>query len=147
MKPVTKAIFDLVNHIQLHQRDIVEQCREQTGQAMPVRTVSEFFVLKEIGDKGVVNACALSESLLISKSGISKITGRFLERGLISAGRRDGNEKEVYYSLTAAGSEAYEVQIKAGQEKITQMEAFLANFGEEEKEAILRYLTGVKKYL
>lgn len=147
MKPVTKATLALVNYIQLHQRDIVEQCRGPAGKTIPVRTVAEFFVLKKIGDKECVNASALSESLCISKSGISKITGRFLERGLITAGRRGGNEKEIYYSLTDAGREAHEVQIKAGQEKIEQMEAYLEEFSEEERKVIHKYLTGIKKLL
>jgi DNA-binding MarR family transcriptional regulator len=147
MEPIVKAVLDLMNHIQLHQRDEVEQCRGHSEGAVHARTVAEFFVLKKIGEMGTVNASRLAETLNISKSGISKITGRFLERGMITAGRRSGNEKEIYYGLTDYGKQAYDIQRELGQKKGVQLRAFLADFNEGERETILKFLTGIKKIL
>jgi DNA-binding MarR family transcriptional regulator len=147
MEPITKAILALVNDIQLHQRDEMEQCRGRSESDLPVHTVAEFFVLRKIGEVETVNASALAKSLRLSKSGVSKITGRFLERGLICAGRRDGNEKEVYYSLTESGKRAYAVQQRAGREKSARMKAFLAEFDGEEQRAVLKFLTGIRELL
>jgi DNA-binding MarR family transcriptional regulator len=147
MEPITQAILALVNHIQLHQRDEIEQCRKQSKDIVPLHTVAEFFVLKKIGQTGTINASSLSETLRISKSGISKITGRFLERELIIAERRNGNEKEIYYSLTDYGKQVYDIQKQIGREKNIQLKAFLADFNEEEQETILKFLTGIKEVL
>lgn len=147
MEPIIKATISLVNHIQLYRNNEIEQYHERTYGDKPVRTVAEFFVLREIGEKGIVNASSLAERLNISKSGVSKITGRFSERGLIIAGRQNGNEKEVYYSLTDDGQKVYKALKKAGQEKNARMEAFLAQFTDEERSGILKFLTGLKDIL
>lgn len=140
MEQITKELLSFINNIQTFQNAEVDHCRETLDKPLPLNTVAEFLILKKIGEQNPINAKSLTEKLKITKSAVSKITKRFVQRELIISEKRNGNEKEVFYSLTPKGREVYELQIKAGQKRLNQMDACLDDFTMEERDAINRYL-------
>lgn len=65
--------------------------------------INEGRVIECIRTNQPINAISISKRTGITKSGISKIMGKLKKKGLINATHLTGNNKEIFYTLTAEG--------------------------------------------
>ena len=55
------------------------------------------------------NVRRLTEALFMTRGAVSKLTKRLEQRGLIESYKNPDNKKEVYFRLTEAGTEIYQI--------------------------------------
>lgn len=68
---------------------------------------SEIDTITIIGQAKTINLTQIAKTLGISKSGSSRFVKKLLEKELITKAKKEGNEKEVIFSLTKKGWVAY----------------------------------------
>ncbi len=102
--------------------------------------ISEFHVIDCIGKNRLLNATFISKELDMTKGAISKITAKLLEKGLIKANRLENNKKEIYYTLTAQGREAFEIHEKLHEKENEKLLAIFDKYNKEELNTISKFL-------
>ncbi|MDC7224628.1 MAG: MarR family transcriptional regulator [Spirochaetales bacterium] len=105
---------------------------------------SEIHTLQMIGHQGSCNQNDLCRLLDISKSGISKFTGKLLDKGLISKERNGENRKEVILKLTEKGRIAYLAHESFDEKMFSSLYDLLEQFNEEERKTIELMLEGLR---
>ncbi|MDF2935735.1 MAG: transcriptional regulator, MarR family [Paenibacillaceae bacterium] len=60
-----------------------------------------------IGNHADSNVTKLAESFYMTRSAISKITKKLMEKGLIDSYQKPENKKEIYFRLTEQGRRLY----------------------------------------
>jgi DNA-binding MarR family transcriptional regulator len=108
---------------------IIGQCiAEEDMRVLENRSLSltECHVLHHVGTGMNPNGTRLSKVMGITKSGISKLTAKLQEKGLILTERLPGNQKEICYRLTPDG------------EKVFRFHAELHEIAEENMLAVVR---------
>jgi DNA-binding MarR family transcriptional regulator len=106
--------------------------------------ISENHVLECIGKNPRPNVTLIANKMSMTRGAISKITKKLLARGLITAERLESNKKEIYFTLTPLGREAFEVHERfhqqfydVGSERFRKL---LENYSSTELETIHRFL-------
>lgn len=102
--------------------------------------ISEFHVIDCIGKNQLPNATFISKELDMTKGAISKITAKLLEKSLIKANRLENNKKEIYYTLTAQGREAFEIHEKLHEKENEKLLAIFNKYSKEELSTISNFL-------
>lgn len=64
---------------------------------------SEVHCIEYIGRNADSNVTKLAESFYMTRSAISKITKKLIEKGLIESYQKPDNKKEIYFRLTEQG--------------------------------------------
>jgi DNA-binding MarR family transcriptional regulator len=95
-------------------------------------TPSEVHCIEYIGRNADPNVTKLAEYFYMTRSAISKLTRKLMEKGLIESYQMPGNKKEIYFRLTGQGKavdtihqelhSAFRERDKAVFEQITQDE-------------------------
>jgi len=70
-------------------------------------SVTELHVIQSIGEKDKVNVTSIAQHIGVTKSAISKITGKLLKKGLIERYQLADNQKEVFFRLTSGGESVF----------------------------------------
>lgn len=73
---------------------------------------SEIHCIEYIGKNTDSNVTKLAESFFMTRSAISKITRKLMEKGLIESYQKPENKKEIYFRLTLKGEAVSEVHEK-----------------------------------
>lgn len=102
--------------------------------------ISEFHVIDCIGKNRLPNATFISKELDMTKGAISKITAKLLEKSLVKANRLENNKKEIYYTLTAQGREAFEIHEKLHEKENEKLLAIFNKYSKEELSTISKFL-------
>lgn len=95
--------------------------------------LSEFHVIDCIGKNQLPNTTFISKELNMTKGAISKITSKLLEKDLIRGNRLENNKKEIYFTLTSQGKEAFEIHEKL---HIIENEKFIRMLNKYDKEEL-----------
>lgn len=73
---------------------------------------SEIHCVEYIGEKADPNVTELAEAFYMTKSAISKLTRRLMNKGLIESYQKPDNKKEIYFRLTERGKSVNEIHKK-----------------------------------
>lgn len=82
---------------------------EESIKAINLYTNSEIACIEYIGDNGDANITKLAKACFMTRSGLSKLTKKLEKKGLIERYKKIDNKKEVYFNLTKAGEEVYQL--------------------------------------
>ncbi len=106
-------------------------------------TFSEYHVIDCIGKNHLPNSTFIAKQLDMTKGAISKITTKLISKGLINANRLENNKKEVYFTLTSQGKEAYEVHEKIHDSENSKLVNIFNKYDLEELKIIYRFLDDI----
>ena len=102
--------------------------------------LAEVHCIDQIGVTDHANVTKIADAMRLTRGAISKITKKLLAKDLIESYQRPGNNKEIYFRLTAGGRQVFEehhtCHVKARQDKL----AILAGYNIDEQSVILRFL-------
>ena len=70
---------------------------------------SEIHCIEYIGKNPHSNVTILADSLNMTRSGISKLTRKLIDRNTIERYRQPENQKEIYFKLTDKGQEVFDI--------------------------------------
>ena len=105
--------------------------------------LAEVHCIDRIGVADHANVTKIADAMRLTRGAISKITKKLLCKGLIESYQRPGNNKEIYFRLTAGGRQIFEehrvCHVKARQDKL----AVLAGYNDEEQAVILKFLRDI----
>jgi DNA-binding MarR family transcriptional regulator len=105
--------------------------------------LSEYHVIDCIGRSRMPNATLISKELNMTRGAISKITAKLISKGLIKADHLQNNKKEVYYTLTFQGKDAFEVHEKIHELDNKKLKAMFEKYNPDELGTIARFLDDI----
>ncbi|HZG80106.1 MAG TPA: MarR family transcriptional regulator [Brevibacillus sp.] len=103
-------------------------------------SLTELHVIQCIGLGGNANVTAISQKIGVTKSAISKITTKLLNKGLITRYQLQDNQKEVYFRLTEQGEVVFTIHEQQHQKIGNEWKAFLGRYTGEELAFLHRLL-------
>lgn len=103
-------------------------------------SVTELHVIQAIGAKDQVNVTSIAQQIGVTKSAISKITGKLLKKGLIERYQLADNQKEVFFRLTSGGESVFSFHERFHTRVERQMQRFLAQYSDTELEFLLKVM-------
>ena len=93
------------------------------------------------------NVTKLAESLYMTRSAISKITKKLMEKGLIESYQKPDNKKEIYFRLTEHGKVIYNVHEELHQEFRKRDKDVFNQITEEQFDSMLSFLEKYTRHL
>jgi DNA-binding MarR family transcriptional regulator len=108
---------------------------------LPRLTLTEFHVIRCIGETKLINASGIYRQMKITRGGISKITMRLRQKKLIETYRQDGNRKEIFYNLTPLGEKAFLLHETVHAAYRTKFNNMIEQQSEKERECIDHFLS------
>lgn len=102
--------------------------------------LSEFHVIDCIGKQPLSNATFISRELNMTKGAISKVAAKLLEKNLIKGNQLENNKKEIYYTLTALGKEAFEIHEQLHKIEEERFMKIINKYNKEELNTINSFL-------
>jgi DNA-binding MarR family transcriptional regulator len=102
--------------------------------------ISESRVIECIRSNHSINAVNISQKVLITKSGISKIMLRLKKKGLINAVHPENNRKEILYTLTDKGHQVALIHLEVYKGLYDKYFKLLESYSEEELICISRFV-------
>lgn len=101
---------------------------------------SEVHCMECIGRHADSNVTKLAESLYMTRSAISKITKKLLERGYIESYQKPDNKKEIYFRLTEQGNAIYKIHEELHKEFRERDKAVFGEVTEEQFDSMLSFM-------
>lgn len=104
---------------------------------------SEVHCIEYIGKNVDSNVTKLAESFYMTRSAISKLTKKLIEKGYIESYQKPENKKEIYFKLTEQGKEINKVHEKLHRECQDRDKAVFEDITDEQFENMINF---VEKY-
>lgn len=108
---------------------------------------SEIDTLVIIGDRKEVNLTGLSKELGISKSGTTRFIKKLLEKDLIIKSKKEGNAKEVIFSLTKTGRMAYKERVAFNKKTYNLLHGNVCRYVDDDLHRISEFLSTTNEEL
>ncbi|MFV0504249.1 MAG: MarR family transcriptional regulator [Lachnospirales bacterium] len=108
---------------------------------------SEVHCAEYIGENVDSNVTQLAESFYMTKSAISKLTKKMINKGLIESYQKSNNKKEIYFRLTAQGEKIYKIHAELHKEHQERDKAVFEQVTKEQYEAMLRFTEIYNRHL
>ncbi|MDU2063312.1 MAG: MarR family transcriptional regulator [Sporomusaceae bacterium] len=105
-----------------------------------VATLAEAHCIDKIGSIEYANVTKVAAEMGMTRGAISKITKKLLNKKLIASYQKPDNNKEIYFSLTQLGKQAYEAHKTCHEQIRKEKLAILSTYSESEQAIILRFL-------
>lgn len=105
---------------------------------------AEMLMLDAIESKPDMNVSELSDKLCVTKSAVTQLSGKLLEKGLIEKYTLGHNKKERYFRLTDAGAQVIQAHLAYHQRSSDMMQKYLCSLSLEDKAVLLRFFEQVK---
>jgi len=102
--------------------------------------LAEVHCINAIGNLEQANVTKIAAKMRMTRGAISKINKKLLQRDLIESYQLPNNQKEIYYKLTAAGCELYDVHAKCHMQSMQKKIALIKTYSLEEQNVILKFL-------
>lgn len=133
------------NHLQTHEKALNQYLMEcgYKGTYDKGIKLSEYHVIDCIGRDRLPNATFIAKEMNMTQGAISKITTKLISNGLIKADHLQNNKKEVYYTLTPQGKNAFEVHEKIHALNNYKLMTMLEKYNPDELNLIARFLDDV----
>lgn len=108
---------------------------------------SEVHCIEYIGNHADSNVTELAESFYMTRSAISKITKKLMEKGLIDSYQKPENKKEIYFRLTEQGKAVYKIHEELHKEFQERDKAVFEQVTEEQFDSMLRFIQRYSRHL
>ncbi|MNB78080.1 HTH-type transcriptional regulator Hpr [compost metagenome] len=108
---------------------------------------SEVHCIEYIGRNADSNVTKLAESFYMTRSAISKITKKLMEKGLIESYQKPDNKKEIYFRLTEQGEVVNKVHEELHKEFQERDKAVFEQVTEEQFDSMLRFMDRYSRHL
>ncbi|MDI3536990.1 MAG: hypothetical protein PWP30_1472 [Eubacteriaceae bacterium] len=149
--PPTKTIgqiLDLMkNNAELYQNIITAPHDFKAGDQTISLFPSELKTLEIIGKTPGINLTQLSIELDISKSAVSKCTGKMLEKSLISKKPSPTNVRQVQFFLSEEGKPAFEQYLQLQKDLFKPLSNAFEPLTGEDADILLAFLNSISKNL
>lgn len=105
---------------------------------------AELLLLETIDAYPAANASALSARCGVSKSAVTQMSARLVEKGLAAVYQSAANKKEKYFRLTPAGREALAEYARQNEAAADELRRYLCSLSAGEKRTILQFISKMK---
>lgn len=108
---------------------------------------SEVHCIEAIEKIADPNVTKLAESLYMTRSAISKLTKKLIERDLIESYQKPDNKKEIYYRLTKQGKVIFQIHEDLHKEFQERDKAVFEQVTDEQFDSMLRFTETYSRHL
>ncbi|MCR3758301.1 MarR family transcriptional regulator [Clostridium felsineum] len=108
---------------------------------------SEVHCIEYIAKNADSNVTKLAESFYMTRSAISKITRKLMEKGFIESYQKPDNKKEIYFRLTQKGKEINKTHEKLHKEFRERDKIVFEQITEEQFDSMLNFVEKYSKHL
>lgn len=108
---------------------------------------SEVHCIEYIGRNADSNVTKLAESFYMTRSAISKITKKLIEKGLIESYQKPDNKKEIYFRLTEQGKVIDKIHEELHKEFQERDKAVFEQVTEEQFDSMLSFMEKYSRHL
>lgn len=136
-----RQFFDMLSAIMAEQK----VPREFSDGKLIYRAEAE--LLEKIEQYPRANVSKLSKILNVTKSAVTQISIKLLDKGLIETYKDPKNKKEKYFCLTDAGLKARKESDNLNSIAASRLCQYLRGLTDDEKNAILEFMRIMGKYL
>ncbi|AIS59262.1 MarR family transcriptional regulator [Listeria ivanovii] len=108
---------------------------------------SEVHCIEYIAKNEDPNVTKLAEAFYMTKSAISKLTKKLMEKGFIESYQKPDNKKEIYFRLTSKGSAINQVHDELHQSFRNRDKVVFEHVTDEQYAAVLQFVDKYSKHL
>ncbi|MBM5607688.1 MarR family transcriptional regulator [Listeria ivanovii] len=108
---------------------------------------SEVHCIEYIAKNEDPNVTKLAEAFYMTKSAISKLTKKLMEKGFIESYQKPDNKKEIYFRLTSKGSAINQVHDELHQSFRNRDKVVFEHVTAEQYAAVLQFVDKYSKHL
>lgn len=108
---------------------------------------AEIELLEKIYQYPQANISILSVKLGVTKSAVTQMSIKLLDKGLIEKFQDSKNKKEKYFRLTNEGKKARETYMAHHDQALNEMKPYLCSLNENDKNTILTFMKMMKQYM
>lgn len=108
---------------------------------------SEVHCIAHIGANEEANVTKLAEAFSMTRSAISKLTRKLMQKDLIESYQKPDNKKEVYFKLTGQGQAVYDIHESLHNEYHKRDQAVFEQVTEEQLHSILSFVELYSRHL
>lgn len=109
--------------------------------------LSEIHCIEYIGKNADSNVTKLAESFYMTRSAISKIAKKLMEKGLIESYQKPENKKEIYFRLTERGEDVNNIHEKLHQKFQNRDQGVFTPVTEEQLDMMIRFAQRYNQHL
>lgn len=130
------------------QNDVAESLLIHHGFSEDKWTLTQLHIVALINEKpGEANNTFLANQLGISKPAVTKAISALTKKDMVTAQKRESNQKTVFYSLTNSGEKLALIHEQMHQKARERYEQLLNQFSDEELQLITKFLNTWSKQL
>lgn len=93
------------------------------------------------------NVTKLAESFYMTRSAISKIAKKLMDKGCVESYQKPENKKEIFFRLTAKGKKVYQIHEELHQEFQERDQAVFEQVTDEEYDSMLAFARKYSRHL
>ncbi|WP_270993065.1 MarR family winged helix-turn-helix transcriptional regulator [Listeria seeligeri] len=108
---------------------------------------SEVHCMEYIAKHDDSNVTKLAEAFYMTKSAISKLTKKLIEKGFVESYQKPENKKEIYFRLTKKGAEINKVHDSLHQEFLERDKIIFDEVTDDQYEEVLQFLAKYSRHL
>lgn len=108
---------------------------------------SEVHCIEYIGKNVDSNVTKLAESFYMTRSAMSKITKKLIEKGFIESYQKRDNKKEIYFRLTKQGKEINKIHEKLHKEFQERDKVVFEEVTEKQFDSMLNFVEKYSRHL
>lgn len=108
---------------------------------------SEMDFITAIYENPHANVSLLSKQEGVTKSAITQMSNRLLEKGLVEKYCAPNNKKEKYFRLTVQGEEARLSHLEHHRENAEEIRSYLCGLDDEDKAAIVGFMEKMTEHM
>ncbi|EIN8848680.1 MarR family transcriptional regulator [Listeria monocytogenes] len=108
---------------------------------------SEVHCIEYISKNEDSNVTKLAEAFYMTKSAISKITKKLMDKGYIESYQKTENKKEIYFRLTAKGAEINQVHDDLHQEFLDRDKVVFEDVSDAQYAEVLKFVDKYSRHL
>ncbi|EOB9291329.1 MarR family transcriptional regulator [Listeria innocua] len=108
---------------------------------------SEVHCIEFIAKNEDPNVTKLAEAFYMTKSAISKITKKLMDKGYIESYQKPENKKEIYFRLTTKGAKINQVHDNLHQEFLDRDKVVFEDVSDKQYEEVLQFVDKYSRHL
>lgn len=108
---------------------------------------SEIHCIDYIGKNADSNVTKLAETFYMTRSAMSKITKKLIEKGIIESYQKPENKKEIYYRLTGKGDAINQVHEELHKEFEERDKVVFEQVSEEQLDIMIHFAESFNQHL
>lgn len=139
-----KRILDSLKEL-LEKQDMLSKLTEEAF--LDELGYSEIHCIDAIGKISDPNVTKLANQMKMTKGAISKITTKLLHAGFIDKYSKEGNAKEIFYSLTPQGMKMFQEHLKRHELWEERDLNFLTSYSNKTLKEVDNFLNDFNTYL